>query len=86
MVEENIDSICAKALGMHPDQVGAMRNEWERVPMATVVRCLIGIKLGAMVKERETKLRSCKPEELLKIQGELNALQLAIDTVNGRLV
>lgn len=86
MSEDNLDSRAALALGMHPDQVGAMRNEWERVPMATVVRCLIGIKLGAMVKERETKLRSCKPEELLKIQGELQGLTLAIDAITSRLV
>lgn len=81
-----LDQKAAEALGMNPEQVGVFRGEWERSPMSNVVKALFSAKLQSMIGERENKLRTCTPEELRQVQGELKGLQLARDTVNGRLV
>lgn len=86
MIEPTLDQKAAAKLGMLAEQVGGYRGEWEKMPMAAVVRALLAVKLEGMAKERETKLRTCKPEELLAIQGELRGLTLAMDAVNSRLV
>jgi hypothetical protein len=85
MSEPTLDTTVAAKLGMHPEQVGQFRNEWERNPMATVIKAAFSVKLETMAKERERKLRSCEPEELKKLQGELNGLQLAMDLINSPL-
>lgn len=86
ITSKTLDQKAAEVLQMNPDQVGAFRNEWERTPMATVVKAIFSVKLDDLIRERENKLRTCAPEELRQVQGELKGLQLARDTVNGRLV
>lgn len=85
MIEPTLDQKAAAKLGMLPEQVGVFRGEWEKMPMAAVVKCLWTVKLESMLTERLTKLRSCEPEALRKLQGEIQGLQLALDVVNGRL-
>lgn len=86
MIEPTLDQRAGAKLGLNPEQVGAYRNEWEKMPLAAVVKCLMTTKLQAMQDERLTKLRSCKAEELTKLQGEIQGLQLAMDAVSARLV
>lgn len=86
MIEPTLDQRAAAKLGLNPEQVGSYRGEWERSPTSAVVRALLAVKLEGMAKERETKLRTCKPEELLALQGELRGLTLAMDAINGRLI
>jgi len=86
MSEPTLDSIVAAKLGMHPEQVGAYRQEWEKQVFCTVVRELLHAKLQRMVDEQDNKLRTCEPEELKGIQGARKAFELAQKMVVERLV
>lgn len=83
---KTLDQLAGEKLGLHPEQVGAYRGEWEKSPTSNVVKALMAAKLDSLIRERENKLRTCSPEELRKVQGELNGLQLALDVVNARLI
>lgn len=85
METTTIDQRAAEKLGTNPEQVGVYRGEWERSPASNVIKALLSVKLEGMAKERETKLRSCEPDELRALQGELRGLTLAMDAINGRL-
>lgn len=71
---------------MLPEQVGAFRGEWEKTPMAVVVKALLTEKLTDALNEKLTKLRRCAPEETKGLQGAADALEMAISMVNSRLV
>jgi hypothetical protein len=76
----------AAVLGMHPEQVAAMRDQWEASPHSNVIRALMKAKLEEILSEKLTKLRRCTPEELKTIQGGTDALEVAISTITGKLL
>lgn len=83
---KTLDQRVGERLGMLPEQVGAFRGEWEKTPMAVVVKSLLTCKLEDSLNEKLTKLRRCTPEEMRSLQGAADALEMAISTVNARLV
>lgn len=83
---KTLDQRAGERLGMLPEQVGAFRGEWEKTPMAVVVKAVLTCKLEDALTEKLTKLRRCIPEEMRSLQGAADALELAITTVNTRLV
>lgn len=85
MPEENPDQRVARALGMNPDQVGHIRNEWNDSPNAVVIRQVIADQLQQHIIECERKLRSCTQYDLPNLQGSLSAFEQSISTVIGRL-
>lgn len=85
-MSKTLDQRAGERLGMLPEQVGAFRGEWEKTPMAVVVKALLTEKLTDALNEKLTKLRRCAPEETKGIQGAADALEMAISMVNTRLV
>lgn len=79
------DQRVAAKLGTHPEQVGAARNNFNESAEGAIVRAALADRLDQLFIERIRKLRKCKAEELTRIQGEADALELAIATVSKKL-
>lgn len=85
-ITKTLDQRAAEKLGMIPEQVGVYRGEWEKTPLSAVVKALITCRLEDALNEKLAKLRRCDPEETKGLQGAADALEMAIATVNSRLV
>lgn len=85
MSEETSDQRVAKTLGMNPEQIGHIRNEWNDRPHAVIIREIIADQIQQHVIELERKIRKVTPEGLANIQGALDAFEKAISTVKSRL-
>lgn len=80
------DDDVAKALGMLPQQVAIIRDQWEVKAESVVIRKYFELKIAAHADEKLRKLRKCSPEELKGLQGELDGLELGNTVVTSRIV
>lgn len=81
-----LDQRAGARLQMNEQQVAQMRSQWEDSPTANVIKCMLALKLEDLAAEQTQKLRKCAPEELKRLQGALDMLDIAIATVQTRLV
>lgn len=81
-----LDSVVGQKLGMHAEQAAVFRTEWEKSPQSVIIKAYLSTKLTDHIEERLRKLRGCTVEDLKKIQGELDGLDLALAVVTGRIV
>lgn len=77
--EQTQDQRVAKLLGAHPDQVRAARDEWNVNSSANFIRATISDRLQRQIDERMNKLKTVDSGSLCRIQGEVKALELAIN-------
>lgn len=83
---KTLDQRAAERLAMMPEQVGAFRSEWEKTPLSVVVKMALTLKLEDALAEKLAKLRRCEPDETKGLQGAADAIEMAISTINSRLV
>lgn len=85
-MSKTLDARAGERLGLHPEQVGAFRQQWEDSPVSNVVKAVLVLKLEDALNEKLAKLRRCAPEDTKGLQGAADALEMAISMVNSRLV
>lgn len=85
MTEENPDQRVARALGMSPEQIGIIRDQWNEAPNTVIVRAIITDRLQQQISELERKLRKVDAAGLPALQGAIDAYERSISTIKGRL-
>lgn len=78
---ETPDQRVALTLGTHHEQVRQARDRLNNEPLGTIQKAIILDRIRQHVLEAERKLRNVSPDNLLKVQGTLDGLDLAISVL-----
>lgn len=83
--DEQNARIAAK-LGMAPQEVGRRVSSLSDAIETAVLRAKFCDRIQQILDENVKKLRTVKPEELLKVQGKVEGLEQAIMQINDKLL
>lgn len=73
------DQKAAKALGLNaPEEVEKARSAWNT---NRITRHVLKMRLEDAADERRGRLEHCAPDELLKLQGEIAGIKLAVTLI-----